>query len=74
MNHKQLIEIMSISSGTIALITGLKNYNDQDLFVNWLAKPIFDDILMGELANYGNNNMDALQNAYKIYIRHGNKH
>lgn len=72
MLREHLIELSNLSSGTIARLTGLTSYEDQDRFINWLFKPISKsiNILNGELADLGPNLLFGCQNAFKIYKRY----
>ena len=73
MTIAQLIEVGSLSSGTIAKALGSCEYSEIDKFVEKLFTPILKDpdILFGSIVSYGDNVLTALDNAVKVYNRHG---
>jgi len=73
MTARELVRVANLTSGTIATLTGLARYEDQDRFIAWLFKPVSRSIgiFNGELADFGDNILFACQNAGRIYQNHG---
>lgn len=70
MTKQQILELNSLSSGTISKELGSNSYNDVDNFRAWLFKPLLDDMWIGQTADFGDNILFALKNAISCYKRY----
>jgi len=69
MTKEELREVFSLSGSLFAVKLNDNRYDAFDNFTNWAYKDIGGDMVLGEIANYGNNCVEALDNLIKIYNR-----
>jgi len=79
MTVNDLIEISTLSSSLILLKLNSDKYEDMDHFINWSFSTLMpktekdNEVLNGELANFGNNLIEGLNNLILVYKRFSNK-
>lgn len=71
MTVQELIEISTLSSGTIANLTGFSDYEEQEFFIQWAFTEMFNGTLNGQAAAFGSGPFEACKNLAVFYLAHG---
>ncbi len=69
MTVQELIEISTLSSGTITNLTGFSDYEEQEFFIQWAFTEMFNGTLNGQAAAFGSGPFEACKKPVYKKIR-----